>query len=117
MKEAEKLMLLNTVLKEFFDSVVPISQKGGFWVSYGGGTQNVIIGQIRRRLDLRYKPVWEALQWHGRAWALDTFDNVKPAKWYKALVEVQGSKPYPWTVDQVLGDIFEELKIPPCEDK
>ena len=72
--------------RHFFRLAVTAAKYGGFWVSAGGGTANVVAGVIARHFGISFDVARSILSDVGQEWAGED--------WYIILAEIQ-----PWRWD------------------
>ena len=71
--------------RRFFKLAVTAAKYGGFWVSAGGGTANVVAGVIARHFGISFEDALDILAEVGQEWAGED--------WYIVLAEIQ---PFRW---------------------
>lgn len=97
MKNQPKLILENykkavKIAKEFHFLAHIAARNGGFWVSAGGGTANIIAGIISRSANVDFKSAHKALNetggndWYmnmamAQPWRLDAYFEETPGRW------------------------------------
>jgi hypothetical protein len=79
--------------RRFFELAAVAAKTGGFWVSAGGGTANVIAGEISRQFDVEFAEAKEILSNVGE----DFFGTFE---WYAEMAWCQ-----PWSPLDVPDDL------------
>ena len=79
------------VAARFHSLAACAARNGGFWVSAGGGTANVVAGELARATGATFEDAHRALDILGReVWGTE--------EWYQAMAEYNGW-PAPWASD------------------
>ncbi|RLB68120.1 MAG: hypothetical protein DRH08_01805 [Deltaproteobacteria bacterium] len=84
-------------LTTFFELSDAAAENGGYWVSDGQGTKNIIAGEISRLSECKYDVVKKLLNEAGITWFKKTFSDIdeddkecSEDDWYCGLAQVQG---------------------------